>query len=269
MATILSAQCTDERVNKVTPAPVRQVPVRGRLRRRRPGRARAGRSAPPAFSGTRRRTSSRAAGRIVARHGGEVPRTLEELTALPGVGRKTANVILGNAFGIPGIVVDTHVGRVAARLGLAAASDPVKIEFELMPLVPRERWVRFSHQLIAARPRALPGAAAALRRRASSTRALCPSRAAPAADPGLPPPPERLYSSPAAVAPGIPPGAPGSRSRPDAMRKEGSRWKSSARVRGFAASRSLSPRSRHPATPSSSRARAAWARSWSRARSTS
>ena len=70
-----------------------------------------------------------------------MPRTLEELTALPGVGRKTANVILGNAFGIPGIVVDTHVGRVAARLGLTAATDPVKAEFDLMPLVPRERWI--------------------------------------------------------------------------------------------------------------------------------
>jgi endonuclease-3 len=78
-----------------------------------------------------------------------VPRTLEELTALPGVGRKTANVVLGNAYGIPGIVVDTHVGRVAARLGLTAAADPVKVEFDLMALIPRRRWVRFSHQLIA------------------------------------------------------------------------------------------------------------------------
>ena len=150
-----------------------------------------------------------------------MPRTIEELTALPGVGRKTANVILGNAFGIPGIVVDTHVGRIAARLGLTAATDPVKIEFELMPLIPRERWVRFSHQLIA-HGRALCRAPRPLCAACFLDATLCPSRAP---RPGLPPPPEKVYSSPAAVAPGIPPGAPGSRSRPVAKRKEGSRWK--------------------------------------------
>jgi endonuclease-3 len=85
---------------------------------------------------------------LVARHGGEVPRTLEELVALPGVGRKTANVVLGNAFGIPGIVVDTHVARLSKRLGLTREGDPVKIEFALMPIVPRERWSLFSHWLI-------------------------------------------------------------------------------------------------------------------------
>jgi endonuclease-3 len=78
-----------------------------------------------------------------------VPRTLEELTALPGVGRKTANVVLGNAFGVPGVVVDTHVGRLARRLGFSAATDPEKVEQDLMRLVPRGRWVRLSHQLIA------------------------------------------------------------------------------------------------------------------------
>ena len=107
-----------------------------------------------------------------------MPRTLEELTALPGVGRKTANVILGNAFGIPGIVVDTHVGRVAARLGLTVATDPVKVEFELMPLVPRERWVRFSHQLIA-HGRALCRAPRPLCAACFFDAALCPSRASP------------------------------------------------------------------------------------------
>jgi endonuclease-3 len=117
-----------------------------------------------------------AAGRIAARHGGEVPRTLEELTALPGVGRKTANVILGNAFGIPGIVVDTHVGRVSARLGLTAAADPVKVEFDLMALIPRERWVRFSHQLIA-HGRALCRAQRPLCDACFLDASLCPSRA--------------------------------------------------------------------------------------------
>jgi endonuclease-3 len=85
---------------------------------------------------------------LVEEFGGRVPGNLEELVKLPGVGRKTANVILGNAFGVPGIVVDTHMGRVAARLGLTREKDPVKIEFALMPLIPKERWVKFSHQMI-------------------------------------------------------------------------------------------------------------------------
>jgi endonuclease-3 len=85
---------------------------------------------------------------IVEQHGGEVPRTLEALTALHGVGRKTANVVLGNAFGIPGLVVDTHVTRLANRLGLVREMDAVKIEFALMPIIPREDWSVFSHWLI-------------------------------------------------------------------------------------------------------------------------
>ena len=86
---------------------------------------------------------------LVERHGGEVPRTMDELTALPGVGRKTANVILGNAFGLnEGVVVDTHVARLSHRLGLVTGDDPVKIELKLMKLVPRERWTMLSHLLI-------------------------------------------------------------------------------------------------------------------------
>jgi endonuclease-3 len=85
---------------------------------------------------------------IVERHGGEVPRTLEELTALHGVGRKTANVVLGNAFGVPGLVVDTHVTRVSRRLAFTDQKDAVKIEHALMEVVPRDRWTRFSHWLI-------------------------------------------------------------------------------------------------------------------------
>jgi len=220
VATILSAQCTDERVNKVTPALFSKY-----------GSATAYAAADPAvleqeirstgFFRSKAANIVAAAGQIVARHGGEVPRTIEELTALPGVGRKTANVILGNAFGIPGIVVDTHVRRIAARLGLTAAADPVKIEFELMPLIPRERWVRFSHQLIA-HGRALCRAPRPLCAACFLDATLCPSRAPQS---GLPPRPGMVYSSSAAVAPGIPPGAPGSRSRPVAKRKEVSRWK--------------------------------------------
>ena len=82
---------------------------------------------------------------LVERHGGEVPRTLEALTALPGVGRKTANVVLGNAFGVPGIAVDTHVFRVTQRLGLAKADDPDEVEAQLAEVVPRAQWTRFCH----------------------------------------------------------------------------------------------------------------------------
>jgi endonuclease-3 len=85
---------------------------------------------------------------LVARFGGNVPKTLEELVTLPGVGRKTANVILGNAFNIPGIAVDTHVHRVSQRIGLTKKDDPVKIEFDLMELVSKEEWTHFSNLLI-------------------------------------------------------------------------------------------------------------------------
>ena len=85
---------------------------------------------------------------LIERHGGRVPKTMEELTALPGVGRKTANVILGNAFDLPGLPVDTHVMRVAQRLGLTDEEDPVKIELELHQVLPAEEWCMFSHTMI-------------------------------------------------------------------------------------------------------------------------
>ena len=85
---------------------------------------------------------------MVERHDGQVPKSLEEMVKLPGVGRKTANVVLGEAFGIPGIVVDTHVGRISQRLDLTQHKDPVKIEFDLMPLIPKKTWRDFSLQLI-------------------------------------------------------------------------------------------------------------------------
>jgi endonuclease-3 len=85
---------------------------------------------------------------LVKRFGGKIPNTLEELITLPGVGRKTANVILGNSFGIPGIVVDTHVQRVSQRIGLTKNNDPTKIEFDLMEIVPKEEWTHFSNLLI-------------------------------------------------------------------------------------------------------------------------
>ena len=147
VATVLSAQCTDVRVNKTTPAIFQKYPT-----------AAAYAAAPlpdleAAFhpTGFFRQKAKSVQGicqALVANHGGQVPASLEELVKLPGIGRKTANVILGNAFGIPGITVDTHLGRVSQRLGLTPNQDPVKIEFDLMPLVPQARWTEFSHQII-------------------------------------------------------------------------------------------------------------------------
>ena len=175
VATILSAQCTDDRVNKVTPALFSKYRCAADYAAADPAVfEREIRST--GFFRNKAANIIAAAGQIVARHGGLVPHTLQELTALPGVGRKTANVILGNAFGIPGIVVDTHVGRIAARLGLTVKTDPVQVEFELMLLVPRERWVRFSHQLIA-HGRALCRAPRPLCDACFLDTALCPSRA--------------------------------------------------------------------------------------------
>jgi endonuclease-3 len=147
VATILSAQCTDERVNQVTPALFARYPDAAALAgARREDLEAMIRST--GFFRNKTRAIQACCSDIVSKHGGEVPRTLEELTALHGVGRKTANVVLGNAFGIPGIVVDTHVSRLARRLGLTRELDPVKIEFALMPLIPRDRWTVFSHWLI-------------------------------------------------------------------------------------------------------------------------
>lgn len=148
IATILSAQCTDKQVNLVTA---------DLFRKYRSAADFAG-ADPEQFAQDIRRIGlfrnkakniQATCRMLLERHGGEVPRTLPELTALAGVGRKTANVVLGCAFGLnEGIVVDTHVGRLSARLGLSGATDPVKIEADLMPLVPREHWALFSHLLI-------------------------------------------------------------------------------------------------------------------------
>ena len=147
IATILSAQCTDERVNQVTPALFARYPdaaaFAGASREELEAMVR-----PTGFYRNKSKSIQACCADIVARHGGEVPRTLDELTALHGVGRETANVVLGSAFGIPGIVVDTHVGRLSKRLGLTRETDPVKIEYALMPILPRERWTIFSHWLI-------------------------------------------------------------------------------------------------------------------------
>ncbi len=148
VATILSAQCTDKRVNMVTPALFARFPDATAL-------AEASQDEVEELVRTTGFFRSKAknliamATALVERHGGQVPQRMEELVVLPGVGRKTANVILGNAFGInEGVVVDTHVGRLSQRLGLTAQSDPVKIESDLMQQFPRERWTMLAHYLI-------------------------------------------------------------------------------------------------------------------------
>jgi endonuclease-3 len=147
VATILSAQCTDQRVNQVTP--------RLFQRYRRPADYAKAEPAeleeiirPTGFYKSKTKSLIRCAEAVSDRFGGKVPDTMEELTGLPGVGRKTANVILGHAFGKPAIVVDTHVKRVAARLGLTAQTDPTKIEFDLQATMPPEQWTEGSQRLL-------------------------------------------------------------------------------------------------------------------------
>jgi endonuclease-3 len=148
IATILSAQCTDERVNKVTPAlfarchtaqdfaGIPSAELEGLIRT-------------TGFFRSKGKSIRGCAAALVKDHGGEVPRTMEQLHKLPGVGRKTANVVLGNAFNLAeGVVVDTHVGRLSRRMGLTRQHDPVKVEHALMKIVPKEDWTLFSHLLI-------------------------------------------------------------------------------------------------------------------------
>ncbi|MGH7934981.1 MAG: endonuclease III [Candidatus Binataceae bacterium] len=146
-ATILSAQCTDERVNRVTPELFREIPD-----------ARAMAVAPlekierliltTGFFRQKAKSLQGCARQVVERFGGEVPRTMEELVTLPGVGRKTANVVRGHVFGEPGLVVDTHVRRLSRRLGLTLSAEPDKIEIDLQKLRPPVDWTPFSMRLI-------------------------------------------------------------------------------------------------------------------------
>ncbi|MGD9350371.1 MAG: endonuclease III [Desulfobacterales bacterium] len=147
VATILSAQCTDKQVNQVTPvlfkrlntpadfATARLKTIENLIR-------------PTGFFHNKAKNIKNCARAILDRHDGQVPRALEEMVKLPGVGRKTANVVLGAAFGIPGVVVDTHVARISKRLGLTQNDNPVKIEFDLMKIIPRRDWNDFCLQLI-------------------------------------------------------------------------------------------------------------------------
>lgn len=146
VATILAAQCTDERVNQVTASLFKKY---------RSARDYAGANLATlereihstGFYRAKARAIIGMARGLVAEHGGQVPQTLEELVALPGVGRKTANVVLGNAYGQPAIAVDTHVFRVSQRLGLAKSEDPEKVHDQLCEVIPEPKWTAFTHLL--------------------------------------------------------------------------------------------------------------------------
>lgn len=147
VATILSAQCTDARVNQVTPALFARYPGATEL-------AAAERSElegliqPTGFFRAKSDALLRMSAQLVAEHGGEVPPRQADLVRLAGVGRKTANVVLGDAFGVPGLTVDTHVGRLSRRLGFTTHEDPVKVETDLAGLIQRKDWTMFNHRMI-------------------------------------------------------------------------------------------------------------------------
>jgi len=147
VATILSAQCTDQRVNQVTPALFSKYRSARDYAQAVPGELEA-LIRSTGFFKSKARNVIACGGALVERFGGEVPDTMEALVALPGVGRKTANVILGNAFGTPGVVVDTHVKRVSQRLGLSGTDDPDRIEADLQRLIPRALWTSGSQRLL-------------------------------------------------------------------------------------------------------------------------
>ncbi|MBV7282422.1 endonuclease III [Corynebacterium sp. TAE3-ERU30] len=147
IATVLSAQCTDKRVNEVTPHLFARFPTAAAMAEASPEELEE-LIRPTGFYRNKAKAAAGIAKALSEQYGGEVPGTLKELTALPGVGRKTANVVLGNAFDVPGLTVDTHFGRCVRRLELTEESDPVKVESVLAEQLPRADWTMFSHRII-------------------------------------------------------------------------------------------------------------------------
>lgn len=147
VATVLSAQCTDKRVNATTPALFARYPDAAALAEANPEVLEA-LLRPLGFFRAKTKAVLGLSQALVSRFGGQVPARLADLVTLPGVGRKTANVVLGNAFDIPGITVDTHFGRLARRMGWTAQTDPEKVEAEVASLFPRSQWTVLSHRLI-------------------------------------------------------------------------------------------------------------------------
>ena len=147
VATVLSAQTTDKRVNLTTPALFAKYPTPEDLAAANPDDV-AEMLRPTGFFNAKTKSVMGLSAALVERFGGEVPRKLEDMVTLPGVGRKTANVVLGNAYGIPGITVDTHFGRLSRRFGWTTSEDPVKVEAQVAELVPRRDWTDLSQRMI-------------------------------------------------------------------------------------------------------------------------
>ena len=147
IATVLSAQCTDVRVNAVTPVLFKRFPTLEKLAAAKLSEIEEI-SYSTGFFRSKAKNIKELANKILNDFGGEVPNDLAQLVTLPGVGRKTANVVLGNAFGIPGLTVDTHFGRLSRRFGWSTATDPVKVENDVAKLIPEKEWTLLSHKLI-------------------------------------------------------------------------------------------------------------------------
>ena len=147
VATVLSAQCTDKRVNSVTPILFKTFPTLEMLAGAKLSKVEEIIYS-TGFYRSKARNIKELANKILKEFNGEVPNTLAQLVTLPGVGRKTANVVLGNAFGIPGLTVDTHFGRLSRRFGWSTATDPVKVENDVAELIPEKEWTLLSHKLI-------------------------------------------------------------------------------------------------------------------------
>ncbi len=148
ISTILSAQCTDVRVNQVTATLYKKYPDAEAFAHANPSELEQ-EIRPTGFFRNKTKSIMGASKGVIENFGGQVPRTMEEILTLPGVARKTGNVVLGTAYGIAsGVVVDTHVIRLSRRLDLTKHEDPKKIEEDLMRVIPKEKWIQFSHQLI-------------------------------------------------------------------------------------------------------------------------
>jgi len=147
VATVLSAQCTDKRVNSVTPILFKTFPTLEMLAGAKLSKVEEIIYS-TGFYRSKAKNIKELANKILKEFNGEVPNTLAQLVTLPGVGRKTANVVLGNAFGVPGLTVDTHFGRLSRRFGWSEATDPVKVENDVAKLIPEKEWTLLSHKLI-------------------------------------------------------------------------------------------------------------------------
>ena len=147
VATVLSAQCTDKRVNLVTPKLFARYPKASDYAAANPDELE-GIIKSTGFFRAKAKNITALGRRVAEQYGGQVPSSLDDLVTLPGVGRKTANVVLGNAFDIPGLTVDTHFGRLVRRFGWTTEEDPVKVESAVAKLIPKKEWTKLSHRLI-------------------------------------------------------------------------------------------------------------------------